>query len=101
MKSLIVFIALALLVPVLAWGKVGGGDIVFRPSGAGNTTFSHETHVSKKGLKCRECHYQIYTTVEGHRKATMVDMQAGKSCGTCHDGKKSFDVKANCAKCHS
>lgn len=96
----LVLAAVLLLAPVLAWGKVGGGDIVFRPYGVGNVTYSHDVHVSKAGLKCRDCHYSLYTTVEGHRKATMEEMQTGKSCGACHNGTKAFAVKANCAKCH-
>jgi len=89
-----------LLAPCHAWAKVGGGDIVFRPDGAGNVTYSHDEHVGKFGVKCGECHYKVYTTVEGHRKATMADMQKGLSCGACHDGKRAFTVKANCEKCH-
>jgi c(7)-type cytochrome triheme protein len=29
-------------------------------------------------------------------------MNEGKFCGTCHDGKKAFSVKApaDCVKCH-
>jgi c(7)-type cytochrome triheme protein len=29
----------------------------------------------------------------------MKDMEAGKSCGACHNGTKAFAVK-DCAKCH-
>ena len=101
MKKLIGFaLGAVMLVPCLAWGKVGGGDIVFRPGGAANVTFSHEDHVTKFGVKCRECHYKIYTTVEGHRRATMTDMQQGLSCGACHDAKRAFTVKASCERCH-
>jgi c(7)-type cytochrome triheme protein len=30
----------------------------------------------------------------------MKQMEKGKSCGACHDGKKAFSVKGECAKCH-
>jgi c(7)-type cytochrome triheme protein len=30
----------------------------------------------------------------------MKDMEQGKSCGACHDGKGAFSVKGDCAKCH-
>lgn len=101
MKTLIGWVVLVmLLAPFSAWGKVGGGDILFRLTGAANVVFSHETHVGQGGVKCRECHYRIYTTVEGHKKATMADMEKGESCGTCHNGKRAFDVKKDCVKCH-
>jgi c(7)-type cytochrome triheme protein len=31
----------------------------------------------------------------------MKQMEKGKSCGACHDGKKAFSVKGDCAKCHT
>jgi c(7)-type cytochrome triheme protein len=39
---------------------------------------------------------------KGAAKITMADMNAGKSCGTCHNGDKTFKSSdaANCAKCH-
>jgi c(7)-type cytochrome triheme protein len=35
-------------------------------------------------------------------KITMADMNAGKNCGTCHNGEKAFKSSeaADCAKCH-
>jgi c(7)-type cytochrome triheme protein len=35
-------------------------------------------------------------------KITMADMNAGKNCGTCHNGGKAFKSSdpANCGKCH-
>ncbi len=30
----------------------------------------------------------------------MKQMQQGKSCGACHNGKKAFSVKGDCVKCH-
>lgn len=93
-------VGVLLIMPSGAWAKIGGGDIVFRTAGTANVTFSHDGHVGKLGVKCKECHYGIYTTVEGHRSATMADMQKGKSCGACHNGKKAFAVTAQCDKCH-
>ena len=103
MRKVILFglaMVFVLSVPICVWGKIGGGDITFRVPGAENVRFSHEAHAAKNRLKCKECHYQIFTTVEGHQKYAMSDMGRGKSCGACHDGKKAFSVKANCALCH-
>jgi c(7)-type cytochrome triheme protein len=30
----------------------------------------------------------------------MVEMEQGKSCGVCHDGKGAFSVAGDCQKCH-
>jgi len=83
-----------------AWSKIGGGDIIFKPKKAAQVIYSHDFHVGKLGLKCTNCHYRLYTTVEGHYTATMADMVKGKSCGACHNGKKAFDVNGNCDRCH-
>lgn len=89
-----------LLAASSAWGKVGGGDITFSVNGASDVVYSHEFHVMKAGLKCTDCHYQIFNMQEEQRKWTMGDMIKGKSCGACHNGQRAFSVRENCAKCH-
>jgi len=78
---------------------VGGGDITMKSKG-GDVVFSHNQHVSVAGLGCKECHTKLYLDTRKHKKVTMKAMQKGKSCGACHDGKKAFSVKGDCAKCH-
>jgi c(7)-type cytochrome triheme protein len=87
--------------PAPAPGKVGGGGVLFRVKDAGDVFFSHDSHVKMAGLKCTDCHDALYITTGKSVPATMKDMEKGKSCGACHDGKKAFGVKANCEKCHS
>ncbi|KJR40089.1 hypothetical protein MCHI_004013 [Candidatus Magnetoovum chiemensis] len=36
---------------------------------------------------------------KGTVKITMNDINAGKQCGTCHNGKVAF-ATTDCAKCH-
>lgn len=94
-------IVIILFTGTAAWARVGGGDLSFEvKKGTGNVTFSHESHVSAAGLTCTDCHASLYGTKEKHKKATMAQMQQGKSCGACHNGKKAFDVKGNCSNCH-
>lgn len=102
MKKLIgLGLVVAALVPSLVWGKIGGGDIVFHPSGAANVLYSHDIHVGKLGLKCGNCHNSIYMmSTKTNKKTPMADMQKGESCGACHNGKKAFDVKQSCTQCH-
>ncbi len=104
MRTIIaVSILVCLVVPAIAIAqKVGGGDLTFTPKGAAQVVFSHNTHVTVKGLKCTGCHYQVFQMTQGSYKMDMSKMTKGDFCGKCHNGQKSFDVKdtKNCSKCH-
>jgi len=82
---------------------VPAGKVEFAGGGAGKVEMDAKVHASK-GLKCPDCHTKpkLFEMKKGKEKHTMADMNAGKSCGGCHDGKKAFSVKAeaDCAKCH-
>ena len=73
-------------------------DITFTIKGTTPATFSHTIHTAAYG--CKECHTKIfpYKAVVGN--ASMEDMDKGKSCGTCHNGKDVFATSGDCAKCH-
>lgn len=88
-----------LLAAGLSFATIGGGDVTLKNKG-GDVVFSHEVHVSGAGQKCTSCHAKLYTNYKQHKKVTMKEMQKGKSCGTCHNGKTAFSVKGDCAKCH-
>jgi c(7)-type cytochrome triheme protein len=79
------------------------GKIEFAGGDKGKVTFDAKAHADK-GLKCPECHTKpkLFEMKKGKDKFTMADMNEGKFCGACHDGKKAFSVKteADCAKCH-
>jgi c(7)-type cytochrome triheme protein len=69
--------------------------ITYRIS-VGNAMFSHDSHVNGKGLGCKSCH-------KGgpmRRGVNMADMEKGRSCGVCHNGKTAFTAAANCGSCH-
>jgi c(7)-type cytochrome triheme protein len=102
-KAWLVCLMLCLLVPVIAGAQtVGGGDLTFSPKGIGQVVFSHQVHVSVKGLKCSGCHYHVFQMTKGSYKMDMSKITKGDFCGKCHNGQKSFDVKdkINCGKCH-
>ena len=82
-----------------AAATVGGGEITFAVKGAGQVVFSHEGHVVGAGLKCQACHPRLYLDVARSKHVTMKQMEKGKSCGACHDGKRSFALD-DCTKCH-
>jgi c(7)-type cytochrome triheme protein len=56
--------------------------------------FPHSAHT--EWLGCKNCHMSIYPYKRN--PATMKEMRAGKSCGTCH-GSVAFSLK-QCKRCH-
>lgn len=100
MRKLAALSACVLLVTAgVALAAVGGGDITLKNKG-GDVVFSHETHVDGMQLACTACHEKLYLNTNQHTTVSMKKMQQGKSCGACHNGKKAFSVKSDCAKCH-
>src|SRR5512146_1659567 len=99
-RALVGMIVACLVLAPAAWGKVGGGDITFSVKGAENVVYSHDSHVTRIGLKCTDCHYKIFKMAKLQKQATMAEMQNGASCGVCHNGQKAFAVKTNCNRCH-
>jgi c(7)-type cytochrome triheme protein len=89
----------ALLFAGGAFAATGGGDIPIKNKG-GEVLFRHGLHVDDAGIACQACHPDPFLSVKQHKKVTMKEMQQGKSCGACHDGKKAFSVKGDCSKCH-
>jgi c(7)-type cytochrome triheme protein len=92
-------LALVLLFAGTAAATVGGGEITFAVKGADKAVFSHEKHVGTAKLKCQDCHPGLYLNVAKSKHATMKQMEKGKSCGACHDGKRVFALD-DCTKCH-
>src|SRR6266568_1607221 len=66
---------------------------------AGGSVFSHNAHL-EMSFACSECHNKIFVPGPNRVSHTMLDMESGKSCGACHNGKTAFSVKGDCQKCH-
>ncbi|HEY3308320.1 MAG TPA: c(7)-type cytochrome triheme domain-containing protein [Desulfuromonadaceae bacterium] len=73
-------------------------NITFTTKEAGSINFSHKIHTAL--FKCSDCHNGIFIGGKGHKQASMSDMEKGKSCGACHEGKTAFGLKDGCARCH-
>lgn len=91
---------LILLLGSTTYAVVGGGDIILKNPG-GDVLFSHENHAKTSELKCQECHDKLFLTTKKRRIVNMKEMEIGLSCGSCHDGNISFDVRENCEECHA
>jgi c(7)-type cytochrome triheme protein len=87
----IAFVGTALAVPA--------GKTLEFPSAMGKVVFDGRIHADK-GFKCGDCHTKIFPMKQ--TTLSMDEINAGKECGTCHNGEKAFKASdpANCAKCH-
>ncbi|HEX9288471.1 MAG TPA: cytochrome c3 family protein [Anaeromyxobacteraceae bacterium] len=97
MRTLLIAALLAVATPVVA--VVGGGDVKFKVNRASDAVFSHEAHVVKAKLGCRDCHSKLYLDTTRTKHTTMKQMAQGKSCGACHDGKRAAGLD-DCGTCH-
>lgn len=73
--------------------------LTYKSKPATDAVFSHAFHTQT--YSCNDCHTKLYDYRQGSRKATMAQMEKGKSCGACHDGKHAFSVAGDCVKCHT
>ncbi len=63
--------------------------------------FPHAKHQAKADCKtCHEGEPALFQQKKSEVGMKMADMYAGKGCGSCHDGKKTFAAKGGCMKCH-
>jgi len=65
--------------------------------------FSHQTHFALAGNRCTACHPQTFRILTPTKHIAHREMDAGGSCGTCHDGRKAFGVRDStaCTSCHT
>lgn len=74
-----------------------GKQIVFEGGGYGKVIFNGLSHRGRqKG--CADCHPDVFPMSRA-TKITMNDINAGKFCGHCHNGKDAFSPQ-ECEKCH-
>jgi c(7)-type cytochrome triheme protein len=81
------------LPPDLIYSKADGSP--------GKVTFSHQLHVGLSE-KCTACHNTHFRILRPTRRVTHADMEAGRSCGACHNGALAFGSTdpAGCERCH-
>ena len=102
MRLLYIIGILSIIFISVSAARIGGGDISFKGGNAGDVIFRHDSHSMDAGFKCTDCHDSLYVTRVKDKRVSMAQMQKGKSCGACHNGTKSFDVKSksDCNNCH-
>lgn len=65
--------------------------------------FSHETHFAFEGNRCIGCHPALFRMLTPSHRTSHAEMNAGRGCGACHDGRHAFGVadSSTCGTCHS
>jgi c(7)-type cytochrome triheme protein len=101
MRKLTLIVASIFLCTGIALAVPAGKVIEFKNSPMGTVKFDGDVH-KKAAASCKECHNDgmFPKMKQGTVKITMEQIYAGKLCGTCHNGKKAFEAKANCQRCH-
>lgn len=74
-------------------------EIRFKSGNINEAVFSHTFHLEMM-YNCKDCHTRIFPYKAGQKHNTMADMEKGKGCGTCHNGKDAATVIGNCDRCH-
>jgi c(7)-type cytochrome triheme protein len=83
-------------------GGTGAGSVkgpqepISLGSGDNVAEFKHTAHAA---LSCDKCHTDLFPMKKTATITTMDDINAKKSCGTCHNGATAFDA-TDCGKCH-
>ena len=100
MSRYIVVICLMLL-PSLVCARWIKDIVVFENEDYGNIQFSHYQHLEAVGKDCVLCHNRVFhIDPKKNKPASMEEMEQGKSCGACHNGKVAFSVTEDCESCH-
>lgn len=80
------------------------GNIVMAHESTGGIPPALFPHLPHRVLfRCYACHDPIFKMQRGADAITMDQIDDGKSCGACHNGKTAFasDNLSNCSRCHS
>lgn len=100
-RTVLALVCLGLTLAVAAYAVPGDKVIEFNQSPMGKVRFDGAKHKAA-GATCKECHTDgmFPKMKQGTVRITMEEIYAGKLCGACHNGKRAFDAKGNCARCH-
>ena len=101
MKKLFIVVCVLLAVASVALAVPAGKTLEFTKSSMGTVTFSGQIH-KDASVTCKECHNkEMFPKMkQGTVEIKMNKIYAGELCGVCHNGKRAFDAKSNCARCH-
>ena len=104
---IVTLIALSVIcsLSLMAQPKTPPAKLVFEAK-MGKVTYDHAAHAKRANDDCKVCHDKLWPQDAkaplNYKAAMHKTAEAGKTaCAACHvAGGKSFESKANCAKCH-
>lgn len=101
MKKLFITLCVMLTVGTIALAVPASKTLEFDKSSMGKVTFSGKIH-KDAGVTCKECHNKdmFPKMKQGTVEIKMARIYAGELCGVCHNGKRAFEAKSNCTRCH-
>ncbi len=79
-------------------------DLTFGTAGAlPAVVFRHATHTAFTRGQCTACHPQPFKILHPTGRTNHAEMNAGRSCGACHNGRMAFATAAAdaCQRCHA
>lgn len=100
----ILTILLVVALPSLVCARWIKDKVYLQTDSVGKVEFSHYTHMEMDsiGKNCPTCHNDVFHIVTKKNPVfTMKQMEDGKACGVCHNGKMAFSVKGDCTTCHA
>ena len=100
-RWIVLALVLMVVTPSVLYARGMKDKVYLQTEEVGKVEFSHFMHMEAVGRNCPSCHNEVYHILPSKNPAfTMKEMEAGKACGSCHNGKKAFSVKGDCFKCH-
>ena len=103
-RMMILAILLMVALPSIVCARWIKDKVYLQTDSVGKVEFSHYTHMEMEsiGKNCPTCHNDVFHIVTKKNPVfTMADMEEGKACGFCHNGKMAFSVKGDCTTCHT
>ena len=98
-KILTLFLFFESLTKIATGTPSSPGNIIFKNTyPQKGVIFSHNAH---NLINCTKCHPNLFTRKAGKTRTSMKEMEQGKYCGFCHNGKSAFSMKSNCNTCHT
>lgn len=79
-------------------------DLTFGAAGPlSPVVFRHGPHVGFARGQCTACHPQPFKILQPAGRTNHAEMNAGRSCGACHNGRMAFATAAPdaCRRCHA
>ena len=89
--------------PEVMWRLPEAIDLDAAAGTEGRVRFDHATHLAFVGARCTACHPEAFRMLGPTGRIVHDEMDAGRSCGICHDGERAPATGSEeaCTTCHT